>query len=75
MPNSDDDTVVVSVRVDEELEEQFILAFRQAQTEGYAPASGDRSEAIRQLMRAMVNKPEIIKYGASDSEFEAAGES
>jgi hypothetical protein len=27
------------------------------------------------LMRAMVNNPEIIKYGASDAEFEAAGES
>jgi hypothetical protein len=65
----------VGFRADEELVEQFMLAYRKAQAEGLAPADGDRSDAFRQLMRAFVNNPEIIKYGASDSEFEASGDS
>ena len=75
MPKSNDEQVVVSVRVDAELEEQFILAYRKAQAEGWAPPSGDRSEAVRQLMRAMVNDPSIIEKGSTDAELESGEDS
>lgn len=72
---SNEDETQITFRLSSDLNEQFMLAYRQAQIDGLAPAEGSRSEALRQLMRAMVNNPEIIKYGASDGEFEAAGES
>lgn len=70
---NDDDDLPISFRADRELADQFMIAYRKAAIEGHAPADGSRSEALRQLMRAMVNNPEIIKFGASDAEFEAAG--
>jgi len=73
MTKSEDDEVVVSARVPPELEEQFMLAFRKAQADGLAPASGGRSEALRQLMRAFVNEPSIIGKGSTDAEIENGG--
>ncbi len=60
----------ITFRLDQELEEQFMLAYRQAAVDGHAPADGSRSDGLRQLMRAFVNNPEIIKYGGSDAEVE-----
>lgn len=71
--DEDDEHLPISFRANPELAEQFMLAYRKAAVEGHAPVDGSRSEALRQLMRAFVNNPEIIKWGASDAEFEAAG--
>ena len=65
---SDDGETTVGFRVDDELLEQFMLAYRKAQAEGLAPANGDRSQALRQLMRAFVNDPTIIEKGSTDAE-------
>ena len=63
----------ITFRLSEELEEQFMLAYRKAQVEGAAPTEGDRSQALRQLMRAFVNDPSIIEKGSTDAEI-ASGE-
>jgi hypothetical protein len=45
-----------------------MMAYRKAAIEGYAPAEGSRSEGLRQLMRAFVNDPEMIKKASTDEE-------
>jgi len=69
MSNSGDagETQIV-FRVDSELEEQFMLAYRRAATEGVASAKGTRSEALRQAMRAVVNDPMVLEKGSTDGE-------
>jgi hypothetical protein len=71
--SEDEDVVHVSYRANAELVEQFMLAYRKAALNGYAPADGSRSEALRQLMRAMINEPSIIAKGSTDAEMERGG--
>jgi hypothetical protein len=74
MSNASDegnDDTQITFRCSSELEEQFMLAYRKASIEGHAPADGSRSEALRQLMRAMVNDPSIISKGSTDAEVES----
>jgi hypothetical protein len=74
MSNSGDASdTQITFRLDEELEEQFMLAYRKAAVEGHAPADGSRSDALRQLMRAFVNDPSIISKGSTDAEIENGG--
>lgn len=61
---------VVAYRVDEDEHEQLMLAMRKMQTEGKLPPMADRSDLLRQLTRAFINNPEIIEYGAPESEVE-----
>lgn len=68
MSETDDDERHVGFRVDGELADQFMLAYRGMQAKGEVPAGGDRSQAMRQLMRAFVNDPSIISKGSSDEE-------
>lgn len=61
-----DDETQITFRCPEELEEQSMMAYRKAAVENHAPPDGVRSDALRQLMRALVKNPEIIKYGSKD---------
>lgn len=70
---SDDEVVHVSYRANKELVDQFMLAYRKASLDGHAPADGNRSDALRQLMRAFVNDPSIIAKGSTDAEIESGG--
>lgn len=63
---------IIQYRVTPELEEQFMMALRKAQTEGEFPIDGEQQDAMRQLMRAFVNNPEIIRYGATEKEMQDA---
>jgi len=60
----------ISFRCSKELDEQFMIAYRKAAVEEWAPAEGSRSDGLRQLMRAFVNDPEIIRKGSPDEKME-----
>ena len=69
MSNSgDSEDTQITFRLKEDLNEQFMLAYRKAALDGNAPADGSRSDALRQLMRAFVNDPSIITKGSTDAE-------
>ncbi|WP_280585398.1 hypothetical protein [Halorubrum sp. Boch-26] len=57
MSTADDEEAsskTVSAKVNEELADEFDLALKKAQIEGIAPMGMNRSEALRNLMRAAI---------------------
>jgi metal-responsive CopG/Arc/MetJ family transcriptional regulator len=50
-----DNSKTVSAKVDEELSDEFDMALKKAQIEGVAPMGMNRSEALRNLMRAAID--------------------
>jgi hypothetical protein len=60
----------VQYRVTPEMHDQFMMALRHLQTEGEIPVDDEKQDAMRQLMRAFINNPEIIHYGAPQEKVE-----
>lgn len=54
------DEIVVSFRVEKSLVDEFMQSYRTAQSEGYVSPSGDRSEALRTLMKVAAENPNVF---------------